>query len=53
MAVASETAKMAEIARFLPKWQLQQILCQTFLVRGLLIANIMPQKTFFRPIFFV
>jgi hypothetical protein len=44
---------MAEIARGLPKWQPEQISCQTFLVRGLLTANIMPQKTFFQPIFFV
>jgi hypothetical protein len=42
---------MAEIAAGLPKWQPQQIPCQTFLVRGLLLANTVPQKTFFQPFF--
>jgi len=36
---------MAEIARGLPKWQPEQMSCQTFLVRGLLLANTVPNST--------
>jgi len=44
------TAKMADFARRLPKWQPQQILCQTLCQYG--IANIVPKKYFFPLIFF-
>jgi hypothetical protein len=44
------TAKMADFARRLPKWQPQQILCQTLCQYG--IANIVPNKIIFSPNFF-
>jgi len=44
------TAKMADFARKLPKWQPQQILCQTLCQIG--TANSMPKKYFFLLIFF-
>jgi len=48
-----ETAKTAEIARFLPKWQALQILCQMTCQYGkkfgtaFALANLVPQKKYF------
>jgi len=45
-----QPAKMADRGRKLPKWQAQQIMCQTLCQIG--IANLVPQKYFFALIFF-
>lgn len=45
-----QPAKMAESGRKLPKWQPEQILCQMFCQID--IANIVPNKIIFFPIFF-